>query len=72
MFSLLERQFPSLLFQPEDPIQSGDGDPLFESISKLGSNAKTRYLTAKIRVMEEDNEKLQAELRSTVSTHSNK
>ena len=42
-------------------------DPLSDAISKLGKNAKTRYLTAKLRVLESENNTLRNDLRDAVS-----
>ena len=42
-------------------------DPLADAISKLGKNAKTRYLTAKLRVLETENSTLRNDLRDAVS-----
>ncbi|KAM3178353.1 hypothetical protein ACTXT7_002746 [Hymenolepis weldensis] len=43
--------------------KSKSEDRLSEAISRLGTNAKTRYLTAKLRVLEKDNTSLQNDLR---------
>lgn len=52
---------------PETEPELPSGDQLTEAIAKLGKNAKTRYLAAKLRVLETENATLKTDLRAAVS-----